>query len=67
MTNSISRGRQAPQLPETLSIAIRERLAGHGVHNIEQWRQLGPKRRALFGITAAMVRKIDEVGKAGLK
>jgi len=47
-------------LPHTLPAAVLERPASESIRTIEQWRALGRRRRSIFGVTAAMVRQIDQ-------
>jgi hypothetical protein len=48
------------ELPEPL----RERLAAEGVFTLADWVALGRRRRELFGITSATVKKLDALARA---
>ena len=48
------------ELPE----ALRERLAAEGVFTLTDWVALGRRRRELFGITSAIVKKLDALARA---
>jgi hypothetical protein len=41
--------------------ALVARLAADDITSLKQWRALGRKRKAIFGITAAHVRLLDEI------
>jgi hypothetical protein len=38
-------------------------LRAEGVTTLGAWRALGRRRRAIFGITASMVRQLDELAR----
>ena len=38
---------------------IARRLVGYGVRSLDEWRALGRKRLALFGVTSRMVAELD--------
>lgn len=38
-------------------------LADEGVHDLDDWRRLGRKRHRLFGVTRAMVRRLDAMAR----
>jgi hypothetical protein len=63
VTPSRLRPQQAPtdfaQLPPTIT----ERLAEHEVHSLSDWRRLGAKRFALWGVTRRMAATIDALAR----
>jgi hypothetical protein len=63
----VTHQRQTPQLPPTdlatLPEKLRTRLRAEGVTSLSQWRGLGRKRLAIFGITTLMARQLDELAK----
>jgi hypothetical protein len=48
------------RLPEP----IRTRLAAEGVTTLQQWYALGRRRYQIFGVTHAMVAKLDDLARA---
>lgn len=43
--------------------ALAPRLAGYGIHSLEQWRQLGRLRFQLWGITRKTVAELDRLAR----
>lgn len=43
--------------------ALRERLAAEGVFTLRDWVKLGRRRRQLFGVTSATVKKLDALAR----
>lgn len=46
-----------------LAPAIIDRLTAEGITTASAWRALGRRRRAIFGITRAMVQQIDGLAR----
>lgn len=60
--------RGTPHQPENQALAalpphILQTLHNEGVYSISDWRKLGRRRHQLFGITKAMVRRIDAAAR----
>ena len=47
-----------------LPAPLRERLAAEGVFTLADWVALGRRRRQLFGITSATVKKLDTLARS---
>ena len=61
------RGVAGTSLPDVLSPTLRERLGRHGIRSCEDWAALSRKRRrALWGITGAMVDLVDKAVRDAL-
>ena len=43
--------------------AIRERLAGYGLHSTADWRRLGTRRHRLFGVVPSVVAQLDVLAR----
>jgi hypothetical protein len=51
--------------PATLAPALIERLAGHGIRNLQDWHRLSrSQRRGLFGITRRVAEQLDVIARA---
>jgi hypothetical protein len=57
----IPKAPSAPQIPQNPfdNPTTALRLAGYGVRSLDEWRALGRKRLALFGVTSRMVAELD--------
>ncbi len=55
-----------PSIPQdALPAHVIERLRAEGISSLDQWRVLGPRRLQIFGITKAMVVRIDALAAGG--